>query len=59
MGKYGDEIEKVRREVENGWGEWDNDGEVNVEKVVEVVEGMEWMKKIGSLNDRVYEIEGN
>lgn len=59
IANYRDEIVKLRTELDNTSGRSDNHPEVNVHKLLEVVERIDSMKKIPTFNDTVYEIDRN
>lgn len=59
IANYRDEIDKLRTELDNTSGRSDNHPEVNVHKLLEVVERIDSMKKIPTFNDTVYEIDRN
>lgn len=59
IANYRDEIDKLRTELDNASGHSDNHPEVNVHKLLEVVERIDSMKKIPTFNDTVYEIDRN
>lgn len=59
IANYRDEIDKLRTELDNASGRSDNHPEVNVHKLLEVVERIDSMKKIPTFNDTVYEIDRN